>query len=326
VRGILHLALDPLQLLLRTDRPDVELALRPLAEGGDPLHHPAREFLVDLVDDVDPLRPPAELSRIGERPAESAVHRAIQIRVGADDHRILATERQGAGNQPPGAGLRDPATDGDAAGERDLVDASLGEGRTGLAVAEKHAQHTLGKTRRLEEIADQLPGVGGELGGLEQHRVARHQRLDARVEREQERLVPRRDDSHHAEGLVDDAKLPGQPLQAVHAPLPGAEDLGGALGVEAQRIAAGEDLRGDRLGPGLAGLAENHVDDFVLPLDQRAQRAMHVAGALVEIELRPARLRLARRLDRILHVVGRGDFELAGGLEGGWTAQAVEAP
>ena len=109
-----------------------------------------------------------------------------------------------------------------------------------------------------------------------------------------------------------------QPLQAVQPPLPGAEDLAGSLGVVVQRIAGGEDLHGDRLVAGLAGLPENHLDELVLPLDERVEGAIHVPRALVEAELCPVGLRLARGLERGLHVLGRRGFELASGLERGW--------
>ena len=62
---------------------------------------------------------------------------------------------------------------------------------------------------------------------------------------------------------------------------------------------------GDDLGAGLSGLPENHLEEVVLTLDERVDGAIHVPRTLVEAELRPAGLRLARRLQRFLHLLGR---------------------
>ena len=80
---------------------------------------------------------------------------AVEVGVGADDHRVLAAELERDGQQLAATGLRDLAPGRDAAGERDLVDARLHERGAGLAVAHQDLEHAVGQARLGEELADQ---------------------------------------------------------------------------------------------------------------------------------------------------------------------------
>jgi hypothetical protein len=202
-----------------------------------------------------------------------------------------------------------------ASGERDLVDARLAQRRPGLAVSGQDLKHPFGQPGRLEDLAQQLPGEGRHLGRLQDDRVPRHQRLDAGIQRENHRRVPRADHADHAERSVLDPQRLLQAKQSVQLALLGPQDLSGALRVVGECVAGREYRHHDRLGSRLARLPNHHVHDLVLALEQHAERSRHAAGPRLEGERAPRGLRLARGLDGEPRVLGGLDLDLSDRLE-----------
>jgi hypothetical protein len=259
-----HVALHDLELGGLDHRADVRLALGPLAQLRRLLDHLAHELVGHAVRHVDALGGDAHLAGVGEGSVDRAGGRALEVRVLAHQHRVLAAELEGAGHELPAAGFGHAASGRDAAGEGDLVAARLDQGASGLAVSEQTLEDALGKTCTAQQLLDELAREGRDLGGLQEHRVARHQGLGGRIQREQEREVPRRDDAHHAERPVRDAELLA--LHQVHRNGAVGEDALGALGVEGERVAGSQHLDGEGLGLGLARLASQHHHELVLAL------------------------------------------------------------
>ena len=102
---------------------------------------------------------------------------------------------------------------------------------------------------------------------------------------------------------------------AVQALLARAQDPLCVLRVPGERVAAREDVDHERLGPRLSGLAQDHVDELVLALEQQGEGAFEVARAGGEGERGPARLRRPRGGERAAHVLGRLHLDLADRLE-----------
>ncbi len=243
-----------------------------------------------------------------KRAEDGAARRALQVGVGADDHRILAAELEGAGDEVPAAGLSHLAPGADAAGEGDLVDAGLDQRGARLAVALDHGEHALGQARLAEELGEQPAGEGRHLRRLHHHGVAGHHRLDAGVEREDEGAVPRGDHADDAERAVrDDEPLGAQEVERL---LLVFEDPLGVLGVIGERVARGEDLHHDRLHPRAAGLADEDVDELLLPADEDLEGAAHHPGPLVEAGGGPGRLCGAGALDGGAHLGRAGHRDL----------------
>src|SRR6202012_4361330 len=67
-----------------------------LAQLGRLGHYPADELVVHRFLDVDAFHRDADLAGAGERAPHGAVGRAVEVRVGADDHRVFAAEFQTA--------------------------------------------------------------------------------------------------------------------------------------------------------------------------------------------------------------------------------------
>ena len=177
-----------------------------------------------------------------------------------------------------------------------------------------------GKPASRSSCSDELAGERRHFARLQQHRVARHQGLHGRVQREQEREVPRRDDPDHAERLVRDAQL--LRLHQVQGHRAVGEDARGALRVELERVARGEDLGDERFLARLARLGDDDVEEVLLVLDQHAHRALEQTLSRAERSARPLRLRLPRALERFRDVGRIGDLDLADRLEASGTRES----
>jgi ParB family chromosome partitioning protein len=129
---------------------------------------------------------------------------AVQIGVVEDDVGRLAAELQADLLEPRRRALVDPLAAHLAAGEGDLGDIGVGHQRRPQFRAEAghHVDHAGREAGLLDQLGEGERGGGGELRGLEHHRVARRQRRRQLPAGEQQRRVPRRDRHHHAQGLV----------------------------------------------------------------------------------------------------------------------------
>ena len=193
----------------------------------------------------------------------------------------------------------------------------------GLAVALHQLEDAVRQPRFLEELLDEASGEGRHFGGLEHDGVARDQRLHGRVERQDEREVPRRDDADHAERPVAELEL--LRLHQVHGHRAIGEDPPRALRVELKCVTSREDLGREGFETRLAGLRADHVDEVFLAREQHADRALEVARARGDPELGPLALRLARALDGGGDVGRRLHVDLADGFERRGVREA-EAP
>jgi hypothetical protein len=283
------------------------------------------ERVRDLVQHVDTLGTAAVLPGVEHGTGHGAARSVVEIGVGAHDHGVVASELERAGDELATARLGDAPTGVDAAGEVDLVDARLDERRARLAVTEDDLDDVRGQTCAVEQLLDERAAEGRHLGGLHDDRVARHQRLDRRIEGQDERTVPRRDHPDHAEGPVVHFEPLGEAQQAVEAALLGAQEALGVLGVVGEGIAGGEDVDHQRFHAWLAGLAHDDVDELVLAVEQQTQRPAEVVSAGVEAQRLPHQLRLAGPLDGGLHLFGGRGFEVADVLERGGVLEPVAA-
>ena len=111
--------LDAVALPLGDERADVLAELGARVRARQPL----RELLEQRTLDVDPLGADARLACVDERREQRTVDRALEIRVGEDDHRILAAELEHHRAAARSGGCRHAASDADGAGEEHLRDA-----------------------------------------------------------------------------------------------------------------------------------------------------------------------------------------------------------
>ena len=261
------MGLDDVHLLVPEDRADVRLALVGLLQGLGLRDHLLDEGLVDRLGDVDALRPAAVMPGVEAGSAHRAFRRAVEIRITADDHRVLAAELERDRNQIATTRLTDLAAGRDAAGERDLVDARFDQRRAGLAVALDDLVEVLGKARRDRQLVEQHRRERRHLARLVDHRIARHQRLRERICCQRDGTVPGRDQSDDAEGLIGQRQLLREPHHTGRPAMNGLQIAGRALRVVRDLHAGRQHFHGDRFVARLARLLDHERDDVVLARD-----------------------------------------------------------
>ena len=142
--SILDMALDDRELSIPEDRSDVHVLARTISELAHDLLHALLELVCHAFDDVDALDPHADMSRVQHRVEHGTARRALDVRIRADDHRVLAAELERVRNQLLRAGSRDLLAGPDASRERDLLHASVNQRSPGLSIAVHHLHDAFG--------------------------------------------------------------------------------------------------------------------------------------------------------------------------------------
>ena len=172
------------------------------------------------------------------------------------------------------------------------------------------------------------PISGVRLAGFEHDAVAGHQRDRDLAERDRPGVVPGRDHADDADRLVGELGALRLQEGLRHRELLVGEDVGAVVGDPLERVDGGQQLHRVALDAGLALLGGEQLGELVELREQHVDGAAHVAGAVLERELRPERLHLGDVVDDPLDL-RRGDRldradQLAGrrveGLERGLAA------
>ena len=186
------------------------------------------------------------------------------------------------------------------AGEADLLHAGAHQRLTRATTAGDDL-HDLGVRADVgEQLAHLDAHERGDLGGLEDDRVAGEQRRQDRGHGEREGVVPRADDPDHAErfeGAVG-------PLVQHRARLDllAAQHLLAVLGVVVDELDGGHQLGEHGLVAELAGLAHDDVEQLLRTVEEQVAHGEQVLGALGERHAAPGLLRGAGPLDRRGHL------------------------
>ncbi|CAN5421678.1 hypothetical protein BH24ACT7_BH24ACT7_23920 [soil metagenome] len=203
--------------------------------------------------DQDPLHGVAALAGIAERASDERGGGMVEVRIGVDDIRRVATELEEQPLQPSSPCNRDSR--GGPAGERDSADAGIADHRGPHAwPACDHLDGGCRESRLDEDFDDAVTAEWGLWGRLEDHRVAHDERGSQLVDRQVHRRIERRYRGYHTDLLGhDEGENPlatGQSIgprdRAIHSLCRGgggAERSGAALRLS------------PRVAHGLAGLA-----------------------------------------------------------------------
>ncbi len=167
------------------------------------------------------------------------------------------------------------------AGEHDHVDV-VHEHRARLAPAGRDLEDVLRESAVAQRVGEQERRERRDLGGLEDHAVARCEGWDAVAEGVRERVVPRPDDADQPERPVAEDELLA--LDEDGARLDGlvGEVVGGVLGPEPERVGAVRDLRELSVLVGLPRLGHDRVDRAVRVVEQPLLGAEEDLGAPLE--------------------------------------------
>ena len=173
------------------------------------LLHPDSESLGELLDDrgvdVEPIRRGAGLAAVAELGGHGAVDGSVEIGVGRDDERRVATQLHRTVDDAFGGLAQQQSTDTGGAGERDLADPAVIEPRAdhgGGIGGGDDVDDAVGNSRLGQQLCD---GNGGHRrlgGGFEHHGAAGCQCGGDLAGGHGRREVPRGDQRGHTDGAV----------------------------------------------------------------------------------------------------------------------------
>ncbi len=195
-------------MLGRNQRPALGAFVETVAEpdGVGPPPQFGDELVVDLVLHDQPGPGGTHLTGVDERGRERVVDGRVEVGVREDDVRVLPAEFQRDALHALGRHRHDLLSGGQTTRERDQVDGGVPHHRRSHVrpVAEYEVDHATGQARLLQQPDQRDRGEWCQLAGLEHHGVARRERGRDLPGDLQQRVVPRRDERAHPDGLVDD--------------------------------------------------------------------------------------------------------------------------
>ena len=166
------------------------------------------ELVVYPSVDVDALDAAARLARVEERSVDELLDGAAEVGIGADVRGIFASELEPRADEPLRGRLLHRMASVHGARERHEVDALVADhashrGMRCVHVLEQATRDAGGVERGRPALADQWRLARR----LQHHAVARDDRGHDGIHGAQERIVPRRQDEHDAEGIAADEPL-----------------------------------------------------------------------------------------------------------------------
>ena len=282
--GVVRVALlrqqsgQPVEMALVDDAGEAVRGLRILAvELGDGQRDAFGQHLGHVRRGQHIVRCHTGLAGVGEFTPRDAPGRGGQRHGAVDEAGRFAAQFQRDRGQILGGGLHDDAADAPAAGIEDMVE-RLGQQIRGLLRAALHDGDGAGVHVPFDEFGGQMGDMRRELRRFQADRVAGGDGVDHRFQRQQHRIVPRRDDQDHALGLVDGPADGGlqQPMHRLGvARRPPAHTATDEVRLAQHQI----DLHQQRLRGRLAQIRGDRVDDGLLVLGDHAAQRVELTAA-----------------------------------------------
>ena len=214
-----QIAVQPLVVALVDDRGVLGIGQQRGVHLGGYALQGVDDFLKAFLGDHQVIGRQADLPRVQGFAQHDALRREFEIDIARENHRRLAAQFQGHGDEVARGRGHDVTGDTGGAGEQQVV---KGQARKGLAhfgtAGENgdfffvpglgdHGGHQLGRGR-------------GEFRGLDHDPIARRQDPRQRSKGQIHGEIPRRNHAHNAQGLVFDARTPSQQVQGEHRRAP----------------------------------------------------------------------------------------------------------
>ena len=241
----------------------------------------AQQLVLDDVLDQDVVGRHAGLAGVEELRPRDALRRDLDVRIGGDDRRALATQFERDRREVFCRSAHHHAADLAVAGVEDVIEAFLQQGR-GLVDTAGDDRNRRTVEVPGDELLDQRRHRGSDLGGLQHRSVARRQCRHERSEQQLDRVVPRGDDADRAERLGPQRRLAGLERQR-HPDLlrsgPRIEVLEGVIDL----VDREGDLGRVRLDARLADVGDQRVDEPVLFLDEQLAEPLQLDAARLDI-------------------------------------------
>ena len=282
--GVVRVALlrqqpgQPVEMTLVDDAGEAVRGLRILAvELGDGQGDAFGQHLGHVRRGQHVVRGHAGLAGVGELAPGDAPGRGGQAHGAVHEARRFAAQLQCDRGQVLGGGLHDDAADAPAAGVEDMVE-GLGQQVGGLLRAAFDDRDGTGVHVPFDEFGGQMGDMRREFRRFQADRVAGGDGVDHRFQRQQQRVVPRRDDQDHALGLVDGPADGGlqQPMHRLGvARRPPAHTATDEVRLAQHQV----NLHQQRLRGRLAQIRGDRVDDGLLVLGDHAAQRVELTAA-----------------------------------------------
>ena len=168
--------------------------------------HPGDEVVVEVRGHDGAGGGGAVLAGVDQCTGHRSVHGGVEVGVVEHHERRLAAEFELGAVTLCGRGGHDPAAHRGGAGEGDDIDARVPGQRLAdiRARSGDHVEHTVGQAGFLGQPGQGQRGERGQFGGLDDHRAAGGQGGDHLPHRHLQRVVPRGDGGHDADGFPAD--------------------------------------------------------------------------------------------------------------------------
>ena len=252
---------DLLALRLRDQRPHLHALVHRVADddalgAGDKA---VEEGVLDAALDEDAGGVRADLAGGIEVAEHRAADRVVEVGVVEDEERRLAAELQRHRLQPGGGRGVDLAAGRHRAGERDLGDGRMRRQRPAdRAAALEHGEGAGGKAGFGQDLAELQRAERGQLGGLEDQRVAAGERRRGLPAGDLRGVVPGADAEADAERLAAGVDEIAAEIDRL------AGEAGGEPGEPLERVGAGGPVGDQRLGDRLAGVERLELGELAV--------------------------------------------------------------
>src|SRR5262249_24546989 len=298
------------QLTLIDQRPNIRRAIGPWCTHSKLLHlldNRGYEFLRDRLHHVKTLDRSADLSAVHKRAPHGAFYRPFERCVFAHDHRIFAAELENDWQQPLCRRLGNPLARSDRTREENLVDFRFDERSSGTAVTLHDFKNAFWNSGRGKKALDSVTDQRSVFRRFEHHGVTGHQCHHNLAHRYRERKIPRADDSHNAERLVNQHRA----LVSHHCQreLLRLEDALCISGEVAHQIAHHEHFSGESFKGRLARFVGDYADNLFFSVEQFAMYPQNTARSIIETQRSPRGLRSSCPVYCSVHLGGGGDME-----------------
>ena len=302
-----HIGIDLLEVLARDHGADTGFFVQRIAERdfARDIEDAIEQFVADVLVHDQAGTGNAALAGIVIDAIGDAVGGGLQIRIGKDDLRTLATQLQPDALDLAGGDLGQFGADADRPGESHHIGARVfGQRLAGrVAIASDDVENAIGEAGFASQFGHHDRCARGEFGGFQHHRAAGADRPRHALGRDDEGKIPRGDNAHHTDRLAQDQ------AEAVVAEfvMGLAFERPGHAGGVVPKIGAIKDFA-PRLGNGLAHFEAFGQRKRIDVLNDQRSDAAHDGGALAARHARPGAIveGLAGGCDCGLDVFGRG--------------------
>src|SRR5208283_2300001 len=256
----------------------------------------------------------ASLARVHKRSPDGAARRNLDVGVFQHQHGIFAAEFEYQRKQAFGGALGNAAACTNASSKNQFVDLASDERRPGRAFAREHLENIVRNSGFAQQHLQFERNQRRQLGGLEHDRISRNQSRQRLRRRNRKGIIPRRDDSDDAIGLVQNASGFGFHHRIAVGQLFIMQDRKCVIDQESRRVENDQNFGEQRLHQRLADFLRDAPRDVGLARQKNLQETAKHSNAIADAPSMPILLCRVRARDGGAHFGWAGAVQFAQNL------------